>query len=127
LKKLNLRTGTNETLLDDPGGGIRDPQISYDGERILFSYRKRRTHRYHLYEMGIDGGNLRQLTDGDFDDIEPCYLPDGGVAFCSSRCNRYIGCWLVATATLFRMNEDGSDIRQLTSFGIRRKHADRSS
>ena len=75
-------------LLNDSGGGVRDPALSYDAKRILFSYRKGGTHRYHLYEINTDGSGLRQLTDGDFDDIEPCYLPDGGIAFCSTRSYR---------------------------------------
>ncbi len=77
LCRLNLRTGELNTLLDDPEGGVRDPQVHYDGQKILFSYRKGGTPTYHLYEINIDGTGLRQLTDGPDDDIEPTYLPDG--------------------------------------------------
>jgi hypothetical protein len=37
---LNLRTRSLEVLLDDPGGAVRDPQVHYGGQKILFSYRR---------------------------------------------------------------------------------------
>ena len=64
LYRLNLATGKLTTLLDDPRGGVRDPQVHYDGSKILFSYRKGGTEHYHLYEINADGTGLRQLTDG---------------------------------------------------------------
>ena len=33
LYRLNLATGKLTTLLDDPRGGVRDPQVHYDGRR----------------------------------------------------------------------------------------------
>ena len=47
LCRLNLRTGKLQVLLDDPAGGIRDPDVHYDGKRILFSYRRGGTTTYH--------------------------------------------------------------------------------
>lgn len=115
LCRLNARTGELRALVDDPGGGVRDPCVSYDASRILFSYRKGGTHNYNLYEIGADGRDLRQLTSGAWDDIEPCYLPDGGIAFCSSRCKRYVPCWFAPVALMFRCNGDGSGLRMLSS------------
>jgi hypothetical protein len=115
LCKLDLVTGELTVLLDDPEGGVRDPQVHYEGERILFSYRKGGNHHYHLYEINSDGTGLRQLTDGPFDDIEASYLPDGGIVFCSSRANRYVPCWFTQVATLYRCDGDGKNIRPLSS------------
>ncbi len=115
LCKLDLHTGLVTALLDDPNGAVRDPRVHYDAQRILFSYRKGGTHHYNLYEINIDGTGLHQLTEGPWDDIEPAYLPDGGIVFCSSRCKRYIGCWLAPSAILFRCDGDGSNIRMLSS------------
>ena len=70
LYRWNLGTGKLATLLDDPRGGVRDPQVSYDGQKILFSYRQGGTEQYHLYEVNADGTGLRALTDGAYDDIE---------------------------------------------------------
>jgi hypothetical protein len=75
LCRLNLRTGKLTVLLEDLKGGVRDPQVHYDGKKVLFAYRKGGTHPYHLYEIRVDGAGLRQLTDGPDDDIEPTYCP----------------------------------------------------
>jgi len=115
LCRLNLRTGKLTVLLDDPKGGVRDPQVHYDGKRILFAYRKGGTHPYHLYEINADGSGLRQLTHGTDDDIEPTYCPDGSIVFCSSRCHRFVNCWYTRVATLYRCDADGSNIRMLSS------------
>ena len=115
LYRLNLSTRELTTLLADPKGGVRDPQVSYDGRKILFSYRPGGTEHYHLYEINADGSGLRPLTSGPFDDFEGSYLPDGGIIFVSSRCNRWVNCWLTQVAVLHRCNADGSDIRALSS------------
>ena len=115
LCRLNLRTGQLRVLLDDPLGGVRDPQVHYDGDKILFSYRKGGTPTYHLYEINIDGTGLRQLTDGPDDDIEPTYLPDGNIMFCSSRCRRFVNCWFSRVATLYWCDGNGDNIRMVSS------------
>ncbi len=115
LCKLNLRTRQPTVLLEDPDGSIRDPQVHYDGQKILFSYRPGGTRYFHLYEIGGDGSGLRQLTDGPFDDIEPTYLPDGDIMFCSSRCQRFVACWYTPVATLHRMDAGGRNLRILSS------------
>ncbi|MGO8749975.1 MAG: TolB family protein [Thermoguttaceae bacterium] len=73
------------------------------------------TSDVNLYEINIDGSGLQQITRGPWDDVEPCYLPDGGIAFCSSRCKRYVCCWYAPVAILFRCNADGSGLRMLSS------------
>ena len=115
LVKQNIRTGELEVIFYDERGGVRDAQLHYDGQKILMSYRPGGTHVYHLYEIDIDGSNLRQLTDGIYDDIEPTYAPDGTIIFCSARCKRFVGCWHTPVATLFRMDADGQNIRMLSS------------
>ncbi len=115
LAALNPRTGKVRTILADETGGIRDPQVHYDGRKILFSYRPGGTEHYHLYEIDADGKNLRRLTDGDFDDIEPTYLPDGDIVFCSSRCFRYVQCWFTHVAVLYRCGPDGKNVRRISA------------
>jgi hydrazine synthase alpha subunit-like protein/WD40 repeat protein len=118
LCRLNLPSGRVTVLLDDPTGGVRDPQMHYDGQKVLFSYRPGETEHYHLHEINVDGTGLRRLTGGPFDDIEPTYLPDGAIAFCSSRCNRWVACWKVPVAILYRCDFDGRNIRMLTSNAV---------
>ena len=118
LCKLNVRTGRLTVLLEDRAGGLRDPQVHYDGQRILFSYRQGGSHHYNLYEIHADGTGLRQITTGPWDDVEPAWLPDGGIVFCSSRCKRYVACWLAPVAILYRCNAAGGDLRMLSSNAV---------
>ena len=115
LAALNLRTGRLRVLLDDPRGGMRDPQVHYDGKKILFCYRKGSSVHYHLYEINVDGTGLKQITDGPQDDLEPIYLPDGDILFCSSRCNRFVQCWFTQVAVLYRCEGDGGNVRLLSA------------
>ncbi len=115
LNKLNLKTGKVTQLLDDPEGAVRDPQLHYDGRTILFSYRPGGTDYYHLYEMQIDGSGLRQLTDGPFDDFEATYLPNDKIMFVSTRCRRWVQCWLTHVAVLHTCDRNGENIMQISA------------
>ena len=93
-----------------------------------------RVHRrFFLYECAADGSWVKQLTGcaGDpmetcegrqtvlIEDVDPCYLPDGGILFCSTRSQNFGRChWgrYVPAFLLYRMNGDGSGIHQF-SFG----------
>ncbi len=115
LVRYNLRTHAKTVLLDAHGGSVRDPHVDYDGHTLLFSYRPAGTDFYHLYEMQSDGTALRQLTTGPWDDIEPCRLPDGDIAFISTRCKRWVSCWYTQVATLHRCKPDGTGITLLSA------------
>ncbi len=118
LCKLNLRTKQVTVLLDDPDGGVRDPRVHYNGSKILFSYRKGGTHYHHLYEINTDGNDLKQLTFGPWDDVEPAYLPDGGIIFVSTRCDRFVPCYHTQVGLLYRMDADGGNIRLLSANNV---------
>jgi hypothetical protein len=115
LCKLDVASGNVAELLADPGGTIRDPVVHYDGKTILFSYRKADEETCHLYEIQADGSGLTQLTFGRFDDLEPTYLPDGGIMFVSGRGKRWVQCWLTQVATLHRCDRDGKNIREISA------------
>lgn len=118
LSVLNLGTGEIRHLVDDPGGDVRDPAVHFDGETILFSYRPADENRFHLYTIRADGTGLTQLTDSEeFDDYEPCWLPDGGIMFVSNRAMRWVPCWTTEVGTTYTCEADGSNIRQI-SFGV---------
>jgi hypothetical protein len=114
LCKLNLKTGRISILLQTETGCIRDPKVHYDGGKILFAYRKDSTPWYHLYEIDTDGGNLRQITSGPWDDYEPEYLPDGDIVFVSTRARRWVGCWMTQVGTIHRCDANGGNIRALS-------------
>ena len=115
LKTLNTITGDTKTLFDPgPEGHLRDPEVHPDGKRIIFSMRRNIKDDYHLYEINTNGSNLKQLTSapGVFD-IDPCYLPDGGIVFTSSRDPKYCGCNRHIMGNLFKMEADGANIHQI--------------
>jgi hypothetical protein len=115
LYKWNIRTGQLTVLLDAQGGTIRDPQLHYDAQRILFSYRRAGADFFHLYEIQIDGSGLKQLTSGEFDDYEPAYLPDGGIVFVSTRGKRWVNCWTTQVGVLHRCDGDGGNIEAISA------------
>ncbi len=115
LLKWNLRADRLTVLLDAQGGSIRDPVVHCDARKILFSYRKAGTEFYHLYEINVDGTGLKQLTTGEFDDYEPTYLPDGGIVFVSTRCKRWVNCWMTQVGVMHRCLGDGSRIEPISA------------
>ncbi|MHB1035964.1 MAG: HzsA-related protein [Pirellulales bacterium] len=115
LCKLNLRTGKLTVLIDDPEGSVRDPAVHYDGRRIAFAYRKGGTENYLLYTINSDGSSLAQLTTGLYDDYEPCWLPDDGLVFVTTRAKRWVGCWLTQVGNVWRCDAGGKELRPLSA------------
>ena len=111
----------------EPGAFFR-PEVSFDGRTILFPYTQALGDKpewspqacYHIYSVRADGSELRQLTDGSWNDFDPCFLPDGRIAFISERRGGYLRCggsaprWPSPTFTLHSMEPDGSDIITLS-------------
>lgn len=71
---------------------------------------------YHLFRISVDGTGLTQLTDGPWNDFDPCFLPSGRIAFISTRCGGQLRCGFRPdpTYTLHAMQPDGTDIIQLS-------------
>lgn len=113
-------------LADLPIGSYQHADVSWDGRRVLFSFCKTdpeavdwRTNEnqfYHLYEMDADGSNLRQLTDGPYDDFSPRYLPNGKILFISTRRGGFHRCGRgpCPVYTMAVANADGSDPRVIS-------------
>ena len=106
---------TETTLIRDEEGVLRDPDVSYDGERILFSWKKSaRGDDYHLYEMDVATRDVRQLTSGEgVADYEGIYLPNGDIMFSSTRCYQNVDCWHVSVCNMFVMDKDGKQMRRV--------------
>ncbi len=102
-------------ILPSPSGQILDCDLSYDGQKVLFSWRREPGGGYHLWTVNIDGKNLTQLTDGEWHDYNPCWLPDGGIAFLSTREPQFAYCWHAPVGVVHRMNADGSGVRKFSS------------
>jgi len=103
------------TLIEDPDGVIRDPDVSYDGRRILFAWKQSDLEDdYHLYEMDVETREIRQLTFGlGVADYEAAYLPDGNIVFSSTRCVQTVDCWWTEVSNLYLCDGDGRHIRRV--------------
>jgi hypothetical protein len=86
-------------------GDVSDPEVSYDGKRIVFALRCPATNtstiegapactgKWNIWEYdmtagsGLEGGTLRRITaSAASDDVDPAYLPaGGGFVFSSNR------------------------------------------
>jgi hypothetical protein len=109
-----------QQLVDASAGIARDPVADYDAQTVYFAYRRQTPEvtgwesYWHLMSVDVRGQQLTQLTHGPFHDFDPLPLPDGGVAFCSTRCKARFLCWRPQAYVLFRMQADGSDIEPLS-------------
>ena len=115
LHVVDTDSGRVRTLVEDDGGTVRDPAVHYDGKTILFSWRRGDSETFHLFTIQADGSGLAQLTDGEYDDFEPAWLPDGGIVFVSTRCKRWVNCWLTQVAVVHRCDADGGNITPLSA------------
>jgi hypothetical protein len=107
------------TTLFAAGNGIaRDPVAGFDAARIYFGYRPSRDDYFHVYVMNADGTGVKQITHGPFHDYFPCPLPDGGLAFISTRCKARFLCWRPQAFVLFRMDAAGNNIQPLSYANI---------
>ncbi|MCA9417682.1 MAG: hypothetical protein KC917_15500, partial [Candidatus Omnitrophica bacterium] len=103
--------GTIRKLMPEKPGSFWRPDLSFDATRVLASFKPHDEKSFHLYEINIDGTGLKQLTFGDYDDLDPIYLPDGHIMFSTSRCNTYIRCMPYTYAyVLARCDPDGDNI-----------------
>jgi len=121
LKLLDVKSGKTTTLVDNPDGVIRSPCVNFDGKRVVFSMNK--GGNFHIFEIDTSvtvasrSGEhpIRQLTTAtDVSDVDPVYLPDGGIAFASSRNLKWVPCDTQVAPQLFRMTGDGENIHQIT-------------
>ncbi|KKL57632.1 hypothetical protein LCGC14_2233470, partial [marine sediment metagenome] len=107
--------GKVRTLLEDRDGVLRNPDVSYDGKRLLFAWKKAdREDDYHVYEMDLETEQLRQLTDGiGVADYEAVYLPDGNILFNSTRCIQTVDCNWTEVSNFYLMDTQGRYMRRV--------------
>ncbi len=110
--------GKLETLYKPEGPYfVGDVDLDFDADKILFSSVGAHK-RWHVFEIRVDGTGVRQVTPGDHADVnyyDACYLPDGRILFTSTATIKAVPCVNGSSlvANLYRMDADGSGIRQL--------------
>ena len=106
---------TPKVLFDAGSGALSTPSVSFDGTTIYFSMTAAGDPFYHIYNLPAHGGNVQQLTFGNYHDIDPEAMPDGRIVFSSTRCGFYEEYHNPPARALFTMKDDGSEIKVLTS------------
>ncbi len=107
--------GTVTAITDRDDAAIRDPEISFDATRIVFSMQiGPDTAPWQVYEIGVDGSGLRKVSPSAKDnDLDPSYLPDGRILFTTDRLRWSDGYENVPATQLAVMNSDGSGVEVL--------------
>ena len=127
-------------LVPELEGGLFDRfDLSFDARKVVFAYKKK-DGPFRIHEIDLDPstgmmvpGSLRQLTFGTdeeaktfrcnivnngktrFDDLDPCYLPNGKIMFASTRATRIVFCAPGATVTtLHLMDADGKNLHRVS-------------
>ncbi|MFV1964891.1 MAG: hypothetical protein ACC628_05675 [Pirellulaceae bacterium] len=109
-------------------GSFLSPDLSFDGRKVLFAYTEAKAEgiewslraSYHIFRINADGSGLMQLTDGPWNEFDPCFLPDGRIVFISERRGGYLRCGGSAppydspTYTLHSMSDTGEQITCLS-------------
>jgi len=119
-------------------GHVHGMDLWWDADRVVFGYAKAKTSEppagwldrrtnydlrrneepTHIFEIGIDGRGLRQLTDGEWSDLDPTYLPDGQIAFISERCGCSLQCNEYdkdeTSCNLYSVRPGGTGIRHMS-------------
>jgi hypothetical protein len=124
-------------------GHVHGMDLWWEGNRIVFGYARAksgdppagwldRTQSFdlrrseepiHLFEAELDPErksirSLRQITDGEWSDLDPTYLPNGHIAFVSERCGYSLQCNEYdkdeTSCNLYVVQPDGSGLRRLS-------------
>ncbi len=125
--------GKLRCIVDSSDGMISTADLSYDGKEVVFAWKRGglklcnpvalledvdrsvSDNNYQIYRVNTDGTGLRQLTSGASNNLDPCWLPDGGVAFISDRKPAYAYCYVVTSPVVYRMDCDGQNQKRLSA------------
>jgi len=120
-------------------GHVHGMDLWWDADRVVFAYARqpdwppkwdavRGDHVFllrgdqeptHIYEVGLDGSGLRQLTDHHYwSDFEPTYCATGDVVFASDRSGRSSECGRFSAdhtvINIYAVSPDGKNLRRLS-------------
>ena len=125
-----------------PNGDTNHPTLHFDAERVIFGFtdhsKPPNARVSHIYEAATDGSWVKQLTGTASDkrdtighrstaaieDFDPCYLPEDGIIFTSTRCQNFGRCHgsrYTPSYLLYKAGGDGSNIHPI-SYGEANEH-----
>jgi len=110
---------------------VSDPAVSYDGRLVAFAAVTHRDSAWRIWVADVDGHDAHAITRTDraidlralglaaaalgrYDDLDPCWLPDGRICFASTRFPERSESGALAT-NLFVIDADGKRLARITS------------
>jgi hypothetical protein len=119
-----VRPGAKPKILTSHFQSACDPNISFDGQRMLFAGKRKAAERWNIFEMHLDGSNVRQITRDLGDCRSPIYQgtlftldskePWFQVSFVSRQRNDLNEYGALPAESLYSCKLDGSELRRLT-------------
>jgi hypothetical protein len=119
---------------------VNAPDVSYDGTTIVFAGLPKGNYNtaparsidgWRIFSIRCDGTQLRQITFDDqdidveafglpegllgYDDFDPVWLPDGRIAFSSTRYPAYAHYSGVRTSNIHVVHSDGAALHRITT------------
>jgi hypothetical protein len=119
-----IEGGSITRVLSEGFHSACDPEVSFDGRRILFSARKSPSDDWNIYETKLDDGSVRQVTKGLGNCRQPVYQgshytivadePWHQITFVGDRAGKLEEHAPVQSMDLYSCRLDGTDVRRLT-------------
>ena len=119
-----LHPDLSRSVLSEGFHSASDPEISFDASRVLFAGKKTAGDAWNIYEMEIDGSNVRQITNGAGDCRNPGYQstlytivspkPWYQITFVGTETGVLNECGLGTATNLYSCKLDGTAVRRLT-------------
>jgi Tol biopolymer transport system component len=100
----------NLKVLTEDFFSARSPEISFDGQSMIFTAQKKQNDTWQIWEMNLENLKVRQVTSSSENCIDPAYLPGERVVFSKFSTNDIVK----NGHTLFTCNLDGSETKQIT-------------
>ncbi|MEO5619081.1 MAG: hypothetical protein ABIS67_15030 [Candidatus Eisenbacteria bacterium] len=120
--RLLVRTANGRIREPLPPGrfhDVSDPAVSYDGRQIAFAATVAPDSGWRIWRVGADGRGLTPVTRNvgsrRFDDLDPCWLPDGRICFASTRFAMVAPEGGLAVTNLWVVNGDGAGLMRITT------------
>ncbi|MFI5212085.1 MAG: TolB family protein, partial [Ignavibacteria bacterium] len=115
------------TLVD-----ISDPCVYWNASKIVFAGIEHRDSSWRIYEIRSDGTGFKKITSTNrninlaqfgpiatkfikYDDIDPCYLPDGRICFASTRYPSLAEYSGARTTNLYIIDSTSANLHRITS------------
>jgi len=100
----------SETILTADFYSACSPRISYNAKHMLFLAQQIENDTWQVWEMDLEDGTSRQITEFDESCSGPAYLPGERLVFSRQMPDVGYG----SEAALYTMNLDGSELNRIT-------------